>query len=234
MRDRGFFNTMEKEITAIEAQKRTRNRLNIFLDGTYAFSLDRLTAAWLKPGRKLSENEIQTLQAKDAMESAYTRTLHFLSYRARSAQELDAYLQGKGFEEPSRLAVLERLKNEGYLDDARFSADWVENRCEFRPRSQTLLRTELRHKGIPEDTIDATFEKAQLDDAQLAEEAAKKAARRYAGLEWEDFRKRLGNYLLRRGFSFADARQASSKLWAQLKADEQAHKNSKKMEHLTQ
>jgi len=44
---------MDKVITAIEPQKRNRQRLNISLDGEYAFSLDRLTAAWLKPGRAL-------------------------------------------------------------------------------------------------------------------------------------------------------------------------------------
>ena len=49
---------MEKVITAIEAQKRNRQRVNVSLDGEFAFSLDRLTAAWLKPGRKLTAEEI--------------------------------------------------------------------------------------------------------------------------------------------------------------------------------
>ena len=67
---------MTKEITAITPQKRNTRRLNISLDGEFAFSLDRLTAAWLKVGRKLSQQEIATLQEKDEQEVAFTRALH--------------------------------------------------------------------------------------------------------------------------------------------------------------
>lgn len=72
-----LFDNMEKTITAIEAQKHNRSRVNISLDGAYAFSLDQLTAAWLKPGLKLNEQQIAQLLAKDEQQSAYNRALHF-------------------------------------------------------------------------------------------------------------------------------------------------------------
>ncbi|MFZ3151068.1 MAG: RecX family transcriptional regulator [Anaerolineaceae bacterium] len=225
---------MEKEITAIEAQKRNHNRLNISLDGEYAFSLDRLTAAWLNPGKKLSEAEIERLLAQDELESVYARVLHFLGFRARSAQELEKFLQQKGCDNRVTLAVITRLEQNGYLDDVRFSQDWVENRCTFRPRSQSLLKAELHQKGVSDPIIQATLEKAALDDAQLAYQAGCKVADRYARQPWEGFRNKLSNYLLRRGFSYQIAKEITHQLWIEVQNREHNNATTTNMEHLTQ
>ena len=45
-------------ITAIEPQKRDPDRVNIHLEGEYAFSLARIVAAWLQVGQDLSEEKI--------------------------------------------------------------------------------------------------------------------------------------------------------------------------------
>ena len=60
-----------KKITAIEVQKRSPNRVNIHLDGEFAFGLARIVAAWLRVGQDLSEEKIEQLQADDARERAY-------------------------------------------------------------------------------------------------------------------------------------------------------------------
>ncbi|HOH91764.1 MAG TPA: RecX family transcriptional regulator [Anaerolineaceae bacterium] len=142
---------MTKVITAITAQKRNTQRLNISLDGEYAFSLDRLTAAWLKVGRKLSPEEIVSLQEKDEQEVAFNRALRYLSYRARSEAEMRKYLSDKGFSDHVSQTVIDRLKDERLINDPRFAQDWIDNRVSFRPRSQTQLRFELRNKGLSED-----------------------------------------------------------------------------------
>ena len=206
---------MVKVITEIAAQKHNRQRLNISLDGAYAFSLDRLTAAWLKPGRKLSDAEIEALLKKDALESAYQRALHFLSFRSRSQAEMEGFLLGKGFTPAIVEPILLRLNEEGLLNDERFSADWIENRVTFRPRSQNQLRAELRHKGVAESTAEQALTTAGLDESQLALAAGRKMLHRYETLPWETFRARLGNALLRRGFTFTLVNATLKQLWAE-------------------
>jgi len=196
-----LFEHMERTITAIEAQKHNRSRVNISLDGAYAFALDQLTAAWLKPGVRLNEQQIAQLLAKDEQQSAYSRALHFLSFRARSHQEVRTYLERKGYATEVIEAVLAQLEEDGFLDDARFSREWVENRTTFRPRSQSMLGWELKHKGVSPEAIETALAEADLDDADLALEAAQRALGRYADLPWEDFARKLGAYLQRRGFS---------------------------------
>lgn len=204
---------MTKVITAITAQKRNTQRLNISLDGEYAFSLDRLTAAWLKVGRKLSPEEIASLQEKDEQEVAFNRALRYLSYRARSETEMRKYLSDKGFSDHVSQTVIDRLKDERLINDPRFAQDWIDNRVSFRPRSQTQLRFELRNKGLSEDLIEDALQEADLDDIKLACAAGKKLVGRYARLDWPDFRQKLGAALARRGFSYETVRSVTRQLW---------------------
>ena len=208
-----LFEHMERTITAIEAQKHNRSRVNISLDGAYAFALDQLTAAWLKPGVRLNEQQIAQLLAKDEQQSAYSRALHFLSFRARSHQEVRTYLERKGYATEVIEAVLAQLEEDGFLDDARFSREWVENRTTFRPRSQSMLGWELKHKGVSPEAIETALAEADLDDADLALEAAQRALGRYADLPWEDFARKLGAYLQRRGFSAQVTWATIRQLW---------------------
>jgi len=216
MAHHGCLINMTREITAITPQKRNAQRLNISLDGEYAFSLDRMTAAWLKVGRKLSAQEIENLREKDEREVAYNRALHYLSFRARSEDELLGYLSDKGFSETLSQNVIDRLKDEHLISDTRFASDWIENRVSFRPRSQTQLRFELRQKGLQEDVIEDALQNAHLDDIKLAIAAGTKLARRYTGLSWLDFRQKMSAALARRGFSYETARTVTKQLWDEM------------------
>jgi regulatory protein len=201
------------KITAINPQKHNQYRLSISLDGNYAFSLDRYTAAWLVIGAELSEAEVERLLAKDEVESAYVRVMRYLATRGRSRHELEQYLQGKGYAESVREAVLERLEADRYVDDVRFANEWLENRSTFRPRSHAQVRMELRLKGVPEEIISETLSKTEYKDADLAVEAARKAFRQLEKLDWLTFRVKMGNALMRRGFNYSVAQEATKKVW---------------------
>src|SRR5574340_643834 len=194
------------KITALTAQARNPNRINVYLDGDFAFGLDRLVAAWLKLGMELSAEKIADLQAQDAVEAAYQKALHFISYRPRSEMEIRKRLVERDIDEPVIEAVLERLKQAQWIDDKQFARTWVENRSTFRPRSHRMLRYELKQKGIEEEIIQQALSEAE-NEQELAYQAGKLYARRLAGMEWELFRKRLGGFLGRRGFTYGTIAQ---------------------------
>lgn len=210
---------VDRKITAIEPQKRHKERLNIHLDGEYAFSLDRLTAIWLQIGQMLSPEEITRLQQKDVLETAYQRALHLLSCRARSTRELECFLQDKGYEPEQISQVTARLQSEGYLSDQRFAEDWISNRVAFRPRSGKQMHYELLQKGIQRETADAALRNAELDESALALKAARKLARRYAKLGQREFMLKLGAALVRRGFDFGATKAASQQLWQEVEQE---------------
>ncbi|HOT99815.1 MAG TPA: RecX family transcriptional regulator [Anaerolineaceae bacterium] len=216
---------MKKTITEISAQKRNRRRVNISLDGSYAFSLDRMTAAWLQVGRELSDGEIEQIQMRDEVEVSFNQALNLLSHRSRSVAEMTRYLEGKGYAPGTLKAVLARLEEEGLLNDDRFAREWIENRNTFRPRSQSQLKAELRFKGLAESSIDSALEESGVDDAALAMTAARKQAHRYLSSNYDIYRKRLGNALLRRGFSYATVNDTLRTLWDEMQHTETVESN---------
>ncbi len=203
-------------ITAIEPQKKNPQRVNVYLDGEFAFGLSRVVAAWLKSGQELSEEKITTLKAEEEREAVYQKALHFLGYRPRSSVEVRQNLSKHNVSEAVIDETLHHLHEAGMLDDAAFARIWVENRNTFRPRSKSSLRMELRRKGLDEEVIGSVLEE-QVDEAALAGAAARKYARRLAGLEWPEFRQKLGGFLARRGFSYDISSPLVSEIWEEIR-----------------
>ncbi len=204
--------SMDREITALKAQKKNPNRISVYLDGEFAFGLARIVAAWLRIGQFLSEADIDRLRDQDTLEVAVQRGLHFLSYRARSEVEVQRRLSEQGFGESVVAVVIQRLKENGFLGDEKFAREWVENRSTFRPRSKRLLALELRQKGVAEEAIQQALDETGDEDG-LAYRAAVKYARRLVDLDWETFRKRLSAYLMRRGFSYGTVNPVVRQVW---------------------
>ena len=208
-----------KKITAIEVQKRTPNRVNIHLDGEFAFGLARIVAAWLRVGQDLSDEKIEQLQAEDARERAFQQAMLFLSYRARSESEIRQNLRKHEIPEPVIEQTLDRLRQDGLANDDQFAQAWVENRTAFRPRSRRMMAMELRQKGLTDEAVSSAV--ANVDDEALAYEAAQKKVARYKALEWNDFRKKLSDFLARRGFSYSVVAPVVTRLWNEVHNDEQ-------------
>ena len=208
---------MEKRITALKAQKRNTNRINVYLDGEFAFGLARIVAAWLQIGQILTEEKIADLQRQDTHEVAYQRALNLLSYRPRAAAEIERRLVEAGYEPATIDLVLDRLRRSGLVMDEQFARTWIENRSEFRPRGRRLLAAELRQKGVSDEVITQALED-MTDESSLAYQAAKRYARRLAGLEWLRFRERLGAFLARRGFSYETSLPAVRRVWEELQS----------------
>ncbi len=204
---------MPDKVTALKAQRRKRNRVNVFLNGDYAFSLQRILAGRLCVGQELTEEEIADLQAEDVREMAYERCLHYLSYRPRSVWEMRRYLQKKGVDEKTTDGVLERLSGAGLVDDVEFARFWVENRKRHRPRGPWALRDELRRKGVSRDIIESVLEDVDLEQEEGAVRVAEKKLRRLRGLDERTFRRRMWGYLKRRGFSYEVCREVTDHFW---------------------
>lgn len=192
---------MAGEITALKTQKRNKERVNVYLDGRFAFGLAAIEAARLRVGQTLSDDDIVRLQEQDDVERAYERALNYLSYRPRSTWEVERNLKKKGVEEPVIEAVVTRLARAGLLDDREFARYWVDNRTRFNPRGFRGLRHELRQRGVSREIIDEALQ--ALDEEAAARKAVEAGIRRLSNAEPADFRRKLQGYLARRGFSYA-------------------------------
>lgn len=205
---------MDQKITALKVQKRNPNRVNIYLDGEFAFGLSKIVAAWLQIGQVITEAKIASLKEQDTYEVALQKALHYLSYRPRSETEVTQKLTAQGFEEAIIQKVMDRLRSVELVKDEAFASLWVENRNTFRPRGRRALALELRQKGIEEGIIQATLLES-VDDDQLAYQAACRYVNRLQGLDRMKFRERLSGFLGRRGFSYETIRSVVNQIWSE-------------------
>lgn len=206
---------MDGEITALRLG-RGGKRVNVYLDGAFAFALAKVLAAGLHRGQRLDAAAVAGLVTADAIEQGVNRCLGLIARRPRSRRELDDYLRRRDMEPPLREAVLGRLGQRGLVDDAGFAQAWVENRSAFRPRSRRALAAELRRKGVGGESAAQAL--AAVDDESAARTAAHSYARRLRGLERREFFQRLLGYLGRRGFTYEVARPVVTEIWREVES----------------
>jgi len=203
---------LTKKVTAIRPG-RGRQRMQIFLDGKFAFSLDAAVIRnnGLQLGQELTTDQIEAMVTANQQQRCLDAAAHYLSYRPRSEFEIRHRLQRRGFDSSHIEPVVIRLKEQGLVDDLAFAQFWKENRESFSPRSQWLTRRELRQKGVAEDIIEAAVD--NVDDDDTAYRAAQMKARRLPATDYSSFRYRLGQYLRRRGFNYIVINRVVLRLW---------------------
>ncbi len=207
-----------RTITALEVQQRNKERVNVYLDGEYAFSLTLIEAARLRKGQELDPSAIEALRSADDVQRAYDHAARFLSYRPRSEAEVRQNLAQNQYSAAAVEAAIERLAGMGYLDDAAFTRYWVENRDTFKPRGPLALRYELRQKGVAEAIIEEAL--ADFDTEDAAYRAAAERARRLRGSRRQVFSQKLGSFLQRRGFDYQTSRSVVEQLCEELNAED--------------
>ncbi len=209
---------MAQTVTALKPQVRNKDRISVFLDGEYAFSLQEMTAAQLLVGQALSNQEIAALKEADSVEWAKQIAYRLLSYRPRSTAEVRRHLRKKDVDEEIIDQVIDRLQQLDLLDDFAFARYWVEQRETFRPRSRRALRYELYQKGLNREIVDQAV--SEVDEAAAAMRAGNKKALQWAGLTEDEFHLKMRGFLGRRGFDYATISEVSRQLWQDIVRDD--------------
>lgn len=221
---------MQDLITALGPDPQDPNLVHVFIDGRHALavSVDVAAEDRLTVGQACPPDRLERLHRAQERHQAFELALNFLSYRPRSAREVEMRLRKKGYTPEQIEQTLSRLRERGYVDDREFARFWITNRQTFSPRGPHLLRSELRQKGVPSDIVEEALNEYRDDQAQRAEEAAEVAAeydlpddepvpgsdeatalglarkrmRLLAGLDPQVTRRRLYGFLARRGYGF--------------------------------
>ena len=204
-------------VTAIERQPR-RRRANVHLDGRppLTLSLEVLARAGLHPGDEVTEARLDELRQAETRHAALAAALRLLAYRPRSEAELRQRLARRGAPADVVDETVARLRDLTLVDDEAFASSWVESRDQTSPRGRRLLASELLAKGVARQTVQRSL--APVDEYDAAYRAAARRARTLAALPYADFRRRLGDFLLRRGFDYDTVRSTVARLWQEVAA----------------
>jgi len=130
----------------------------------------------------------------------YARRL--LKVRQRSENELSARLGRKGFNNSIIENLVGQFKEKGLVDDLKFARSWVYSRIKLNPKGALALRCELIEKGISKKIIDLVIPENAEFEKETVKQLASKKAKQLKGLPKIKAKKRLQDYLTRRGFKY--------------------------------
>jgi regulatory protein len=195
------------KITAIRAQVKNPERLSIYVDEKYAFSLNyaQLLDEKLHAGLEIDEARLSALKHTSDLGKAYERALNYVMIRPRSVREMQDYARRKKWTPEDTRVITDKLMTRKYLDDRVFARAWIENRALGNKTSQRKLRLELKQKGVADDIVNEVLPQTSYDEADALKKIIQKK-RKLARFVADE--QKLMQYLARQGFSFDDIKNA--------------------------
>ncbi|MEI7925210.1 MAG: regulatory protein RecX [Chloroflexota bacterium] len=165
----------------------------------------------VREGAEFPDVRWEEIRADGALLLATRRGLELLSRKPRTERDLRKALV-EDFQPIDIDRALARLHELGYLDDRAWSDRYVGSpRAQVRGRS--LLRSELKARGVSDEVVAETLE--GRDELAAAIETAAKRIRSLRTIEDEERRKRrLYDFLRRRGFADDVCRRAMESVLA--------------------
>jgi len=203
-------------ITNLTSQQKDKNRINVFVDGKYRFSLNifQVGELGIKVGAEYAEEELVALEAESQFGKVYTRALEYCLSRPHSAKEVRDYLYRKtrdtrtqtgdikkGVSPEITQRVFDRLVDRNYINDEKFASYWFENRNLKKGTSMRKMVVELRAKGVENSIIEVLLANSERSDTEEVQKIIAKKRSRYPDEQ------KLIAYLARQGFNYDDIRE---------------------------
>src|SRR5260370_34773699 len=113
--------------------------------------------------RHKNTGQAAPLDPAKARERVFARAAKLLAAKPRSVAELrERLLEGRGATKTNVDQVIERLREYGYLDDAKFAQSYASNRVQQRPIGRRRLQRDLwfkkGDKQIAQPALDSLFD----------------------------------------------------------------------------
>lgn len=206
---------MEKTITKIEIQKKNKNRVNVFLEGEFAFSCSAELIYYhnIKKNEKINMELFKEIISQDNYLKAKNSALRVIEKSYKTEKEMFEKLVALGYDEKTSARVMNFLKEYSFVNDNKYadmfirdkSLSWGKNKIKY-----TLLK-----KGVSEEIVENGLKEINHDTEVIS--ATKLAEKRYNTIIKSESNmykvcKRLGNYLASRGYEYMVINNVLNKL----------------------
>ena len=225
------------KITKIEKKKRL---YLLELDETEKLYVteDTIVHFMLSKGMNITEQDLKEIQEYAQFSYGKNLALYHLSFKQRTVKEVNDYLRKHNMEEETIVHVIDNLKKDNWLDDAKYTHSFIHSNLLSGDKGAYALKQKLMQKGIAASIIDDELH--QHDFTNLAETVAQKLLKKYQGkLPTKALHDKILQQLINKGFSYEEAKVAYQNLTIEeddenqqellyKELDKQYHKYSKK------
>lgn len=192
------------KISKIEAQKRNKDRLNIYIDDEFAFgiSVDIFVKYNLKKDQEIEDEFIKEILLAEENNKAITLAVKYLALRQRSVKEVKDYLKRKGYEDNLIDDTISYLEGKNYLNDYEFAQSFIRDKSYLNKYGINKIRYELMNKGVSREIISKTLRFDTDEEYNNAIELANKKMKSYRNQDRDSIYRKLGGFLQRRGYRY--------------------------------
>lgn len=193
-------------ITNLEIQKRNKDRVSVFVDGGYAFSLhaEIIYKYNIKKGDEITPEFMETISKVEEQKQANNYAMNLISKAFKTEKQIRDKMKEKGFDESHINITVDMLKDYKYINDELFAKSYISDSVSFTKSGKNKIKNKLYQKGVPTEIINEYISEC-IDDDQQFEAALEVGMKKYRTIRDTDKRKKnqkLISFLQYRGFSF--------------------------------
>ncbi len=199
------------KITDVTPQKKNKNRVSVFVDGEYSFSLDGADALRLgvKTGAEISEKDIEIYNLESNLSKAKAKAFDIVARKMVTERELRTKLADKGYDKIICDIVIETMRDYNYINDADYCVSFFEY-ATSKGWGQMKIRAELKRRGVQ----DSTVSQAMADFEDCPEKRIYDIlCRKFENVDFKDYKQKqkVVRFFASRGFDFDSIQSAVSR-----------------------
>lgn len=197
------------EITDVTNQKKSTDRVNVFVNGSYFGSvfIDICLKYGIKKGAIFTESKLNEIFLESDKQIALNKTAKYISSKLKTQKEVEEYLTKKEYSKVVVNYVIEKLKEYKYLDDESYVNSYVNT---YKNKYGLIkLKNNLMVKGIDKDILEEYFKDYETNLDNLLEVAKKYLKNKE--INYDNLTK-LYRYLASRGYNYDDINSVINKI----------------------
>ena len=192
-------------ITKIEVGKRNKERVNIYIDEEYAFSIsaELIYKENIKVKDKIDVDSLKKLADEDNYIKCKNTALKTIERTYKSEKELAQKLALKGYDDHIINRTINFMKEYNLLNDNNYATMYVKDKS--RNIGKKKIKYSLLQKGIDEEIIESELEKINNDEVQaIVYEMALKKYKVFSKRENDNYKltQKLYRFLMGKGYDY--------------------------------
>lgn len=154
---------------------------------------------------EISDKELEVIKKASSFTMAKAKALTYLTFKMRTAKEVESKLINDGFGANITAKVINELIVDGYINDSLYARKYINDRIKLKPKSKNMLIYELKNKGIDETVILEVLDELEVDNMAIARSLILK---KFKNLNISDIKikRKVFSFLRYRGFSDSEIR----------------------------
>lgn len=192
-------------ITKLEIGKRNKERINVYIDDEFAFSLSAeiVYKENLAPKQIIDIEKLTRLAREDEFMKCKNSALKIVERSYKTEKEIYNKLIAKEYSKESINRAIEFLREYNLINDENYVKMYVKDK--LKSQGKNKIKYNLKRKGIPDELINEELSKVDYDDSK--DGAIILARKKYNELQRRESDKyklsqKLYRFLISKGYNY--------------------------------